>query len=79
MEGGAGPFQAVPYSRPVLMASGRCENRQPGVACWQAGDLQRSAGEICTAESAGGGRRAGVGMRRLGKQGEHGMEGKLAS
>lgn len=27
--------------------------------CWHVWDLQLSAGEICTAESAGGGRRAG--------------------
>lgn len=28
--------------------------------CWHVWDLQLSAGEICTAESAGGGRRAGL-------------------
>ncbi len=37
--------------------------------CWHVWDLQLSAGEICTAESAGGGRRAGEGMRLVGKQG----------
>lgn len=46
--------------------------------CWHVWDLQLSAGEICTAESAGGGRRVGVGMRPVGKQGSMAREGEKA-
>lgn len=37
--------------------------------CWHVRDLQLSAGEICTAVTAGGGRRAVAGVRLVGNQG----------
>lgn len=36
--------------------------------CWHVWDLQLSAGEICTAETAGGGRRATLGIWLLGSR-----------
>lgn len=41
---------------------------QAGLCCWHVWDLQLSAGEICTAETAAGGRRATLGIWPLGSR-----------
>lgn len=43
--------------------------------CWHIWDLHLSAGEICTAEVAGGGRRTDVEERLVGNRGKMGLKG----